>query len=192
MLHLRRKRLFVFSRPLSSRDAWLAFTGSRCCPNVTLNEGLCVFFHNELLLPWSGKHPANDGQPTLIYGSPYGPRTRRRSQWRDEICPGMRRRLPAMPQVFPGRIHQKSPRKQFLLGSRMSGLRGGSLRKVGIWNPESALCRYVPTRFSSQLAKSQSDALFLQHLASDHGELPPGCPTQIESSDLQCPFCKLW
>merc|ERR1719219_3386350 len=43
-----------------------------------------------------------------------------------------------------------------------------------------------------KLARSQSETLLIQHLASDHGEIPPGSQVQIETSDKQCAFCHLW
>ena len=42
-----------------------------------------------------------------------------------------------------------------------------------------------------KLSSSQSETMRLLHLASTHGNVPPGCPTQMPSGE-QCPFCRLW
>jgi len=56
---------------------------------------------------------------------------------------------------------------------------------------EKKACQ-APECEGCKLSSSQSEMMMILHLASKHGEIPPGCPTQMSPADVQCCFCKLW
>lgn len=56
---------------------------------------------------------------------------------------------------------------------------------------EKKACQ-APECEGCKLSLSQSETMRLLHLASTHGDIPPGCPTRIPLSGEQCPFCRLW